>query len=232
MTRIVYGVVRSGHQPVATTGVAGAQVDLVSSGELAAAVSDAPEELLARRRDVTAHMDVLDELMRHGPVLPFRFGTVVADDEDVRELLTARATDYTGSLDALDDLVQVTLHLTHDEEAAVALAMSADRRLREFVRSNTRRGGMGDRIAVGERVAASVAEVCGNDQTAALEGIGRLAQSTAVTSRTDTDLAVSFLVKRDRLSEVDAATAALASQVEGRARLDYAGPMPAYSFVG
>lgn len=231
MTCVVYGVTRRREAPPVADGVAGAPVRLVSHGELSAAVSEAPAELLARRRDVAAHMDVLDALMRDGPVLPFRFGAVAADDAAVATMLADRAAEFTANLAALDDLVQITLHLSHDENAVVPLVMAVDERLRRYVRSQPRAGDLNSRIAVGEQVANAVARLCDVDQTMALERFAEIAEATAVTAQDPQNMVVSFLVRRDRLAEVDTAAAEIAETLTGRAHLEVAGPMPPYSFV-
>src|SRR3954465_10933359 len=74
----VYGVVRSDHPGVEVPGVQSQPTWKVCSGELGAIVSEA-SDLLARRRDVEAHLDVLEQALDRGDVLPYRFGTVVDD---------------------------------------------------------------------------------------------------------------------------------------------------------
>jgi Gas vesicle synthesis protein GvpL/GvpF/Gas vesicle synthesis protein GvpO len=56
---------------------------------LVAVVSDAPEGLRAKRRDLEAHEQVLESLGDAGPVLPMRFGSVAADDTAVEAELRA-----------------------------------------------------------------------------------------------------------------------------------------------
>lgn len=231
MSLVVYGVVRRRSTPVESPGVADTTVNLVDEGELSAAVSEAPDELLARRRDVTAHLDVLDEMMRGGAVLPFRFGTVAADEMDVRRMLTERADEFTAALAALDDQVQLTVHLTHDEDAVVPLVMAANPRLRRWVQSHSALGGLNDRIAVGERVAAEVAAACEADQTRLLDALAEVAEAVAVSSKSSHDLVGSLLVRRDRVSQVDAIAQQAGQTLVGRAQLEVAGPMPPYSFV-
>lgn len=59
-------------------------------GELAAIVSDAPEDLRPERRDLLAHLRVLDEAAAQGTVPPMRFGSVSVDDETVTAALAER----------------------------------------------------------------------------------------------------------------------------------------------
>src|SRR3954466_11050455 len=96
---VVYGIVRADHPGVAGKGVHGEAVFLVRSGALAAVVSEVGGELLARRRDVEAHLGVLEGALRDGDVLPFRFGTVVDNDWRMRRLLDQSAANYHQLLD-------------------------------------------------------------------------------------------------------------------------------------
>src|SRR4051794_41109414 len=122
MTVLVYGVCRSDNTRHATRGVADATLRAIEGSSLLALVSDAPAEILPRHRDVGAHMDVLDAAMRQGAVLPFRFGSTAESDEDVRAMLRDRAEEFAARLDELDGLVQLTLRVTHDEDALIRAA--------------------------------------------------------------------------------------------------------------
>jgi hypothetical protein len=50
----------------------------------AAVVSDAPDDLQPKRRDLTAHEKVPERLLSDGTALPMRFGLVARDDDSVR----------------------------------------------------------------------------------------------------------------------------------------------------
>lgn len=104
--RFVYGVVRAGHPEPQLAGVAGAPVELVRSGDLAAAVSDSPEGLVLHDEDAFVQLDVLIGLLADGPVLPVRFGTVVEDDEAVCADVLGDPS-LAGALESLADVVEL-----------------------------------------------------------------------------------------------------------------------------
>ncbi|MFE7359387.1 GvpL/GvpF family gas vesicle protein, partial [Streptomyces sp. NPDC057543] len=56
----------------------------VHTDKLSAVVSDAPEELRPKRRDLAAHQAVQERLMADGTVLPLQFGFTTTDDDAVR----------------------------------------------------------------------------------------------------------------------------------------------------
>ncbi|WP_193241842.1 GvpL/GvpF family gas vesicle protein [Streptomyces phaeolivaceus] len=63
-----------------------------SSGQ--ALVSEAPERLRPKRKDLLAHQNVLSEAGAGGPLLPMRFGSVAPDDASVTGVLAERAEHY------------------------------------------------------------------------------------------------------------------------------------------
>jgi len=92
-------------------GVAGARVETARSGDLAALVSPVrANKMRARRADLLKHLDVLTAALAEGTVLPFRFGTIFADeDELVGKLLEARRDELTRLLREFDGLVELNV---------------------------------------------------------------------------------------------------------------------------
>ena len=83
----VYGLVRSEHSEPPTG------VRLVRSGPIAAAVSDIADTEL-HETEALGYLDVLSALLRDGPVLPARFGTVAPDEAAVREEILDPDADF------------------------------------------------------------------------------------------------------------------------------------------
>ena len=229
---VVYGVVRAGHAPVEATGVHGAETFGVRSGALAAIVSRTDDELLARRRDVDAHLSVLESALKGGDVLPFRFGTVVDDEASMRRVLDQSATRFHVLLERVGGRVQMTVKAVRDDDEAVRIAIGSDDALRRAASRFSGSQAVSDRIALGERVAAAVDRLSRHD--AALI-VGRLRDvADEVSSEPVAPPAVAnlaLLVRPDRLTDVDRAVASLHDELGARLSFDYAGPMPAYSFV-
>lgn len=76
-------------------------VRVLRQGELAAVVSDAPDQLRPKRRDLLAHHRVLHEAGAGGVVLPMRFGSASPDDDMVTRVLAERAGHFLERLGAL-----------------------------------------------------------------------------------------------------------------------------------
>ncbi len=113
MGTYVYGIVRASHSPLPQDlegiGEPPRPVRVMRQGELAAIVSDAPEELRPKRRDLLAHLRVLDEAAAEGTVLPMRFGSVSVDDDTVTAMFSERTNHVLKHLRALDDTAEYNL---------------------------------------------------------------------------------------------------------------------------
>src|SRR5690349_23647530 len=83
----VYGVVPSDvevQKNAKGVGDPPAKVDVVREGDVAALVSSIPvDNPLGRPEDLQAHAQLLDGTARVAPVLPLRFGAVMADADSV-----------------------------------------------------------------------------------------------------------------------------------------------------
>src|SRR3954447_9710679 len=228
----VYGVVRASHPGVDATGVQGAPTMLVARGDVAAIVSKVDGDLLARRRDVDAHLTVLEDALAAGDVLPFRFGTVVDDEAAMHTVLKRSAAHFRELLDRLGGRVQMTVKAVRDDDAAVRTAATSDDQLRRHVDRWRGSADWSDRVALGERVSAAVDELSSRDAQRVLDGIAPLAELVAADAVLPPVVAsVALLMDPDRLGELDAAVAELHDELGSRLTIEYAGPMPAYSFV-
>lgn len=229
---VVYGVVRAGHPPVAVTGVHGAETYGVRSGALAAIVSRTDDELLARRRDVDAHLAVLESALQGGDVLPFRFGTVVNDERSMRRVLDQSATRFHVLLERVGGRVQMTVKAVRDDDEAVRIAVGADDALRRAATRFSGSQAVSDRIALGERVAAAVERLSRHDAALIVGRLRDVADEVSSEPAIPPTVAnLALLVRPERLTEVDRVVASLHDELGARLSFDYAGPMPAYSFV-
>jgi hypothetical protein len=233
----VYAITASSH-PALPEGMGGVgeppmQVRILNEGELAAIVSDAPEGLRPKRRDLLAHQNVLAEAGAAGCVLPMRFGSVAPDDGTVTGVLAERATHYKERLQALDGKVEYNVKASHIEEAVLHRVMAESPELRALAEANRTSGGgsYDDKIRLGEMVAAAVKAKEADDAAEVQRLLAPVTDAVSVGPESTGWLVnVSFLVDRgtaeDFLAAVERARGALA-HVELRVN----GPLPPYSFV-
>ncbi|MFE9684425.1 GvpL/GvpF family gas vesicle protein [Streptomyces sp. NPDC006285] len=237
MSTYVYGITHSSlpSLPEGTEGVGepALPVRVIKEGDLAAIVSDAPEGLRPKRRDLLAHQNVLAEAGAGGPVLPMRFGSVSTDDAAVTSVLAERADHFKERLDALAGKVEYNVKATHDEEAVLHRVMSENPEVRALTEANRTAGGgsYDDKLRLGEMVVAAVKRREVEDAAEIQRALEPAAAALSVGPESTGWLAnLSFLVDRD---SAETFLATVEEVRKGHPHLDLRvhGPLPPYSFV-
>lgn len=237
MSTYVYGITAASHpalpEELGGVGDPALPVRVLQEGELAAIVSDAPEGLRPKRRDLLAHQNVLSEAGAGGCILPMRFGSVAPDDDTVTGVLADRSEHYQERLRTLEGKVEYNVKATHDEEAVLHRVMSDNPEIRAVTEANRKAGGgsYDDRLRLGEMVVAAVKAREAEDAGEVQRTLEPVADAISVGPESSGWLAnVSFLVERD-------AAASFLETVD-QLRKDHPhldlrvnGPLPPYSFV-
>ncbi|MFI1166215.1 GvpL/GvpF family gas vesicle protein [Streptomyces sp. NPDC020801] len=237
MSTYVYGITAASH-PALPEGMGGVGdpprlVRVLKAGELAAVVSEAPEGLRPKRKDLLAHQSVLSEAGAAGCVLPMRFGSVAPDDDSVTGVLTERAEHYKERLQALDGKVEYNVKGSHVEEAVLHRVMAENPGIRAQAEANRQAGGgsYDDKIRLGEMVAAAVQAREAGD---AAEVVRALQPAAAALS--EGPQSTGWLVNASFLVDRNSAEDFLAAVEQARKDLPHLelrvnGPLPPYSFV-
>ncbi|MFH9814949.1 GvpL/GvpF family gas vesicle protein [Streptomyces sp. NPDC017230] len=237
MSTYVYGITAGSH-PSLPEGLAGVgepprEVRVVEAGGLAAVVSDAPEGLRPKRRELLAHQNVLSEAGAGGCVLPMRFGSVAPDDSAVTGVLAERAEHYKERLGALDGRVEYNVKANHVEEAVLHHVMAENPEIRALAESNRQSGGGSyeSKIQLGEVVAAAIQGKEAEDAVVLERALEPVADAVSVGPESTGWLAnVSFLVKQDSAEEFLAAVERARGDMP-HLEVRVNGPLPPYSFV-
>jgi hypothetical protein len=233
----VYGITAASHatlpEDLAGVGNPALPVRVLKEGDLAAVVSDAPEGLRPKRRDLLAHQNVLSEVGADGCILPMRFGSVAPDDGTVTGVLAERQEHYKERLRTLDGKVEYNVKATHDEEAVLHRVMSDNPQVRAMAEANRQAGGgsYDDRLRLGEMVVAAVKVREGEDAAEVQRVLEPVADAISVGPESSGWLAnVSFLVERDAAASfLEAVDQLRKDHPHLEVRLN--GPLPPYSFV-
>ncbi|MFI6560279.1 GvpL/GvpF family gas vesicle protein [Streptomyces sp. NPDC050534] len=237
MSTYVYGITESSH-PALPEGMGGVgdpprPVRILKEGDLAAVVSDAPEGLRPKRKDLLAHQNVLAETGAAAVVLPMRFGSVAEDDESVTGVLADRADHYKERVRALDGKVEYNVKATHQEEAVLHLVMVENPEVRSMTEANRQSGGgsYDDRLRLGEMVVAAVKARETEDAAELRRTLEPLAADVSVGPESSGWLAnLSFLVDRETAERFLGAVEEL-RKGHPHIELRVNGPLPPYSFV-
>lgn len=237
MSTYVYGITTGSH-PSLPDGMEGVgeparQVRIIKEGDLAAVVSDAPEGLRPKRRDLLAHQNVLAETGAAASVLPMRFGSVSPDDAAVAGVLAERADHFKERLEALAGKVEYNVKATHDEEAVLHRVMSENPEVRSLTEANRKAGGgsYDDKLRLGEVVVAAVQHREAEDAAELQRALEPVAAAISVGPESTGWLAnLSFLVERASAEDF---IAAVEEVRKGQPHLEVRlhGPLPPYSFV-
>ncbi|WP_181806598.1 GvpL/GvpF family gas vesicle protein [Streptomyces shenzhenensis] len=237
MSTYVYGITAAAH-PALPDGMDGVgdpprPVRVLTEGELAAVVSDAPEGLRPKRRDLLAHQNVLAEAGAGGCVLPMRFGSVSPDDDTVTGVLAERAGHYLERLRALDGKVEYNVKASHVEEAVLHRVMSENSQLRALAEANRKAGGGSyeSRLELGEMVAGAVKAREAEDAAEVRQALEPEASAVSVGPESTGWLVnLSFLLDRHSAETFLAGVERLRKS-HPHLDLSVNGPLPPYSFV-
>jgi hypothetical protein len=212
-------------------------VSLLPHLQIAAVMSGVPvESALGTRRDLLRHSRILDAIARSTPVLPMRFGAVLADAEAVAdELLAPRHGRFVRALSALEGRAQFTVKTRYLEEAVLREVLVEEpdiARLRERLRHRPADASYYDRIRLGELIAGAIARRRHADTVALVEELSPYARSVAwKPAAVDGGVVdAALLVDRDVWPALGRGIERIAARRAGRMRLRLLGPLAPYDF--
>jgi hypothetical protein len=100
----------------ALTGISGNQIFLYPASDLAVIVSEHdPQENLDQQQAARDHARVVGDCFKHSTVLPFRFGTVFADDEALRRSIRSNQRQYATHVERLRGKAEMHLKVLVDD---------------------------------------------------------------------------------------------------------------------
>lgn len=227
-------------QPGATgVGDPPGEVRAVRHRDLAALVSDIdPDQPLGRPEDLVAHEELLDASAADVPVLPLRFGAVVASDDAVaEELLGPHYDEFSSALRQLEGHVEYVVKGRYVQDAMLREVLTADPQAAQL--ADQIRGADPDatrqlRIQLGEIISNAVEAKRQQDTRAVGDAVAEFAAASVVRQPTHELDAVytALLVESSAAQELEQAVQRLAREWDGRVELRLIGPMAAYDFVG
>jgi Gas vesicle synthesis protein GvpL/GvpF len=237
----VYGIAPS--SPVIPPGLTGVgepagDVKLLRHQRIAAITSAIPAELApGTPADLRAHANVLGAFSALVPVLPMRFGGILADHHAVvAELLEPYHDEFAFCLDRLAGHDQFTIKGRYLGETAlreVLLAEPEAMRLLGMLRGTEAAAFCHQRIRLGEMVARGLDRRRAADRDTLIEMLAPHATDVALRAPAESEGAVhaSFLVPRTRRLEFERAAEELGKHWDGRIRLRFLGPLAPYDFA-
>ena len=228
----VYGVVRAGADATEGEGVADAEVGVVESGRLAALVSPLPPEgLRLRRRDLRAHLAVLERTFERTTVVHAgrhgrrRRGRVAAR-------LPRRSRGRAGGGAArLEGRIQLNVRVDFDEDDVLREIVAGDPEVAAAARRTQELGAAGHfaRIRLGELVAQALDARRDRDAAAILASSSPPPRTRWSSPRRAGVLKASFLIADPKA--FDRELDRLAHEHAPRLQFESIGPLPPAAFV-
>lgn len=237
MSVYVYAIAKASH-PLDLEGVEGVgepptELRTVRNGDLCAVVSETPDDLSVKRRDVEAHHRVQEQLWAGGPMLPLSFGFVATDEDAVRAVLEERAEAMSQRMDELTGRVEFNVKGVADEDTLLRTVLRDSEQARALNEATREGGGTyEDRIALGELLNQGVQ----SQQDALAERVlaelrPLVAAENIAPPSQQYFVNASFLVEEERSKEFAEAGREMAERLGEGVELRLRGPLPPYSFV-
>ena len=240
--KYVYCIIRAPEsQQFSALGIGerGDVVHTVHYDNLAAVVSASPiVEYDNTRRNVMAHMVVLEEVMERFPILPVRFGTVAPDETSIiqEKLLKRRFGELNGLLHEIDGRIELGLKAFWYEGIIFDEIVAENPNIREFRDRLLDRSPVEtyyDRIKLGEMIEQAMQSKRVADSERILSRLRPLACETRknqeITDRMVLNAA--FLLEKEHQPEFDRLVQGLDQEMGKRLIFKYVGPVPPYNFV-
>jgi hypothetical protein len=214
------------------------EVRLVRHGDIAALVSDIEvRDAIGRPEDLTAHEELLDATALEAPVLPFRFGAVMTDQDAVAEELLAPNHDaFASALEELEGRTEYVVKVRFSEQRLLKEVVSENSEaaeLRDTIRDTDEAGTRDARIRLGEIIQQEIEERRGQEVRALVEELGDLAVAHAELAPTHEYEAanVAFLVESSAQDDFTDAVEDIAADHGDRLSFRLLGPLAPYDFV-
>ena len=241
VAQYLYCIVRC-HEPrtfeTLGMGERGDVVHTINFDGLAVVASDSPEARYDNtRRNMMAHMRVLDEVMADHTVLPIRFDSVAPGPDAVREqLLKARYRELSSLLDGMEGRIEMGLKAFWYEDIVFKEIVQQNptiRRIRESLAGHSLEETYYDRIRLGELVEAELKARRVQDAENVLERLRPLAEKTQVNATIADHMVANaaFLISRTREAEFDSNVRKLDAEMGRRLLIKCVGPVAPYNFV-
>jgi hypothetical protein len=207
--------------------------------DLTALVSDVHlDRPLGRAEDLFAHEELLDASAAEVPVLPLRFGAVLASDDAVAdELLGPHYDEFASALRQLDGHAEYVVRGRYVEQAVLADILAGNpeaARLSDQIRNADPDATRDQRIRLGEIVSVAIEGMREADTRALGDAVSGHVTASVVRAPThELDAVyVAFLVETGQAEALRQAVERLAGEWQDRAELQLTGPLAAYDFVG
>jgi hypothetical protein len=237
----VYGIVPADVEPagdIRGVGDPPGRIELIRHGGLAALVSEVDlTGRLGTPEDLQAHAKILDATVIEVPVLPLRFGTVMATRDAVAgDLLAAYQEAFAAALKQVEGRAQYVVKGRYVEQAVLAETLAEipeAPKLARLIRGKDPDATRYARIRLGEIINKAIIAKRAADTRALGEAVAPHCVASVVREPTHELYAahMALLAEITYQDDLEQALSGLASAWEGRVEIRLLGPMAPYDFA-
>jgi hypothetical protein len=244
----VYGILPGDvalEEPTTGVGDPPMPVRLVRYRDIAALISDVDvTRPLGTPEDLLVHEALLDASAADAPVLPMRFGSLVANEDIVTsELLAPHYDEFAAALQRLEGYAEYIIRGRYVQDAIVREILAEDPEAAALTAQALAEGeGLGEeqialrdrQVLLGEVIGERLSDKRAQDTRRLGEELAGWMSASVVRPPADEFEAVhtAFLIKADASDRLLDAVQRLSADWDGRVELRVLGPVAAYDFVG
>ncbi|WP_426749825.1 GvpL/GvpF family gas vesicle protein [Myxococcus sp. Y35] len=219
-----------------TPGIQDADVHPVTSGKLAAIVSNIEQQTLRpERKLLSTHSAVLRQVMDQAPMLPVAFGIIAGSEREVRNLLAEHANDFLTQLRAVSGNVELGLRIRLTDPSAFGYYVNAFPELKAMRDDLYREGepSREEKIELGKYFVDLLNGFREATADKVLDGIESVASQIVVNEpRNESEVVnLAALVPQKKVNAFNAAVEKLGATLPENFQVDVTGPWPPYNFT-
>lgn len=241
--KYIYCVIKENKSPrFSFLGINNREVNLVHRNDIAAVVSPTPiinfdrfskEDII---KYVATHQKINELLMKDYDLVPMAFGIIAPSLDEVRRILERAYLQFKTALKKVENKAEFAVQVWWDRKKLLEELANANPKIRKLKQKQALKGsilGMPTKLKLGKLIqkeAEIQRQTFINEVHASLRNLSF--DSTSNKLIDDEMIAnFSFLIEKNRESELDEKMQELGKRYEEKLRFKYIGPMSPYSFV-
>jgi hypothetical protein len=186
-------------------------------------------------RYLVTHQRVVEAIMADYPILPVKFGTVLADEASVRRLLMQGAPLFQEALDKITGRVQMEVVVLWNSQEVFAQVAQEEPivQLKAELASRPPQEITAERVALGQMVFAALERRRNVIRDRVLPALRRIAAEVATNPLMDETMVlnVALLIDKTASDTLSRELDVLDQEFDGRLKFRCVGPLPPYSFA-
>jgi preprotein translocase subunit Sec63 len=231
--KYLYGIIGlANKESFGNIGIRNSEVYTIQYRDVAALVSDIPENYEIDLEEARTHEKTLTKVMETRTVIPIGFGVIAKNEDYIRNMLKRARMKFKIALENMNDKLQINVKILWDK-AVLASILDEHEEIRKLSREVKENGGLSLRIELGRKVKSALderkSEYLENIQCALKDLSDGFKENRAIDQ--DTLLNASFLVLKNREQEFYSILEELGKKYEKKLQFLNTCPLPPFNFM-